>query len=50
MSPQRMTCCRCGHTWLDFPGAHGKHYATGCPKCGSLYWRAEDQLTGGESP
>ena len=33
------TCSVCGHKWTDRPGQYAKCYSYGCPDCGSLYWR-----------
>lgn len=38
-------CVECGHDWLDLAGTRAERYKTGCPKCGSLYWRSRDPIT-----
>ena len=38
------TCDGCGHEWVDKPGEFAECRASGCPECGSLYWKANGDL------
>lgn len=35
-------CARCSHKWRDYSGLNAKAYTTGCPNCGSVYWKWVD--------
>lgn len=32
-------CLKCGHEWKDRSGEWARCYASGCPSCGSRYWK-----------
>lgn len=32
-------CCQCTHVWNDTPGITAQAFVTGCPRCGSVYFR-----------